>query len=124
MSATQTVHDYYEALRRGEPLYPYFAERDDVVKFGVSETLTGYDEVAEGLREQSRRTDEWTVQSRQLRVAEQEGFAWFSDTVTLEWLDTVDEAEYAYETRWSGTLVNQNDEWLFVNMHVSAAQER
>lgn len=124
MSATQTVHDYYEALRRGEPLYPYFAERNDVVKFGVSETLSGYDEIAEGLREQSRRTEDWTVKSRRLQVSEEEAFAWFSDTVTLEWTDTVDDEEFSDTTRWSGTLLNQDGEWVFVGLHVSAPQDR
>lgn len=124
MSATQTVHDYYEALRRGEPLYPYFAERNDVVKFGVSETLSGYDEIAEGLRDQSRRTEDWTVKSRRLQVSEEEAFAWFSDTVTLEWTDTVDDEEFSDTTRWSGTLLNQDGEWVFVGLHVSAPQDR
>ncbi|MFC6726001.1 nuclear transport factor 2 family protein [Halobium palmae] len=86
-SAESTVRDYYEVLRRGEPLYPYFAERDDVVKFGIGERLTGYDEVAEGLREQSRTTEDWTVDSRRLVVVERDDCAWFSDDVGMAWRD-------------------------------------
>ena len=120
MSAEATVTDYYEALRRGEPLYPYFLEHPDVVKFGVGERLAGYDEVAEGLREQSRRTDDWTVESDALRVVERDDHAWFSDDVFMSWTDTVADRERAFETRWSGTLELVGEEWLFAGMHVSA----
>jgi len=126
MNAADTIREYYEALRRGEPLYPYFAERPDVVKFGVGERLVGYDAVAEGLREQTRTTDDWTVESQDLRVTERDGYAYFSDTVFLSWLDREADHEYALSTRWSGAMerraVGEDDEeaeWLFVGMHVS-----
>ncbi|WP_251330541.1 nuclear transport factor 2 family protein [Haloplanus pelagicus] len=119
MDATGTIQEYYEALRRGEPLYPYFAERPDVVKFGIGERLVGYDAVAEGLREQTRTTEDWTVESRDLRVTERDGFAYFSDAVFMSWTDREADHEFAPETRWSGTLERLGDEWLFVGMHVS-----
>jgi hypothetical protein len=124
MNAEATVEDYYEALRRGEPLYPYFAERPDVVKVGVGERLVGYDAVAEGLREQTRTTTDWTVESGDLRVTERDGYAWFSDVVSLSWTDCAADRASAFETRWSGTLERRagedETEWLFVGMHVSA----
>jgi len=127
MNATETIRDYYEALRRGEPLYPYFAEQPDVVKFGVGERLVGYDAVAEGLREQTRTTDDWTVESDALRVTERDGYAYFSDSVFMSWTDRETDHEYAFTTRWSGTLerralgddAEDEWEWLFVGMHVS-----
>ncbi|AXG10711.1 nuclear transport factor 2 family protein [Haloplanus rubicundus] len=126
MNAAATIRDYYEALRRGEPLYPYFAERPDVVKFGVGERLVGYDAIAEGLREQTRTTEDWTVESDDLRVTERDGYAYFSDSVFMSWTDREVDHEYALTTRWSGTMerraVGDEDdeaEWLFVGMHVS-----
>ncbi|QIB74855.1 hypothetical protein GL213_06205 [Halogeometricum borinquense] len=132
MSARATVEDYYEALRRGEPLYPYFAEEADAVKFGVGETLVGYDDIAEGLREQTRTTTDWTVESDALRVVERESHAAFADSVRMAWTDTEREIEYDFDTRWSGTLERRptdddpnrdetTDEWIFVGMHVSVA---
>jgi hypothetical protein len=121
MSAEAMVRDYYEALRRGEPLYPYFAERPDVVKFGVGERLDGYDGIAEGLREQSRITDDWTVESHDLRVTERDDWGWFADEVRMAWSQRG--TDYDFETRWSGTLERRSDEWLFVGMHVSAPVE-
>lgn len=122
MSAAGTVRDYYEALRRGEPLYPYFAEHPDVVKFGVGERLTGYDAVAEGLREQTRVTTDWRVESSALRVVERDTHAAFSDDVFMAWHDTEADHDYAFDTRWSGTLERRgDDEWAFVGMHVSVA---
>ena len=125
MSATDAVREYYESLRRGEPLYPYFAEGEDVVKFGVSETLVGYDAVAEGLREQSRTTSDWTVESADLRVhATGSGdVAAFADSVRLEWTDEGDGERRAFDTRWSGTLTRSDGEWLFAGMHVSVARD-
>lgn len=64
MSAEETVLDYYEALRRGEPLYSYFAEDADTWKAAISAEHEGYDAVAEALREQTRVTGDWTVESR------------------------------------------------------------
>lgn len=132
-SAEATLRDYYEALRRGEPLYPYFAERSDVVKVGVGERLVGYDAVAEGLREQTRTTDEWTVESHERRVTERDECAWFSDRVRMGWRNVETGDRHDFDTRWSGTLARRmaldgggnesSDEWLFVGMHVSAAVE-
>ncbi|MFB6101087.1 MAG: nuclear transport factor 2 family protein [Haloplanus sp.] len=121
MNAAETIREYYETLRRGEPLYPYFAERPDVVKFGVGERLVGYDAVAEGLRDQTRTTDDWAVESQDLRVTERDGYAYFSDSVFMSWVDCAADHEYALSTRWSGTLERRagDDEWLFVGMHVS-----
>jgi hypothetical protein len=134
MSARDTVEDYYEALRRGEPLYPYFAESSDAVKFGVGETLVGYDAIAEGLREQTRTTEEWTVESGALRTVERTDYAAFSDSVFLSWTDVEAGREHAFDTRWSGTLERRPTtddpnpdpdeyEWLFLGMHVSTAEE-
>jgi hypothetical protein len=120
MGVEETVREYYGTLRRGEPLYPFFAERSDVVKFGIGERLTGYDEIATGLREQTRTTENWTVESRNLRATERERHGWFSDDVRMAWRDVSADREYDFQTRWSGTLEAQDDgEWAFVGMHVS-----
>ncbi|MGM0592044.1 MAG: nuclear transport factor 2 family protein [Halobacteriota archaeon] len=127
MTARETIRQYYESLRRGEPLYPYFLEHPDVVKFGVGERLTGYEAIGEGLREQTRTTDEWSVESTDLRVVERPTHAWFSDDVSLSWSNLHADREYEFETRWSGTLEPQpgggpsdeDTEWVFVGMHVS-----
>ena len=128
MSARETVLDYYEALRRGEPLDPYFAERPDVVKVGVFSRRVGHDAVAEGLREQGRTTDDWTVDSHDLRVQETDAYARFTDRVDLAWRDTADGASYAFETRWSGVLdpreAKHGVEWRFLDIHVSAPHDR
>src|SRR6056297_2518559 len=103
MDATETVEDYYRALREGDPLPPYFVEREDVVKFGVSERLAGYDAVAAGLREQTRTTRDWRVDSRRLQVSPRESVAWFSDDVGLAWTDAAG-TRRSFDTRWSGVL--------------------
>ena len=123
VSARETVLDYYEALRRGEPLESYFLDDSDVVKVGVGERLVGYEAVAEGLREQTRTTESWTVESDALRTIERDGFATFSDLVRLAWTDTEADREYDFETRWSGSLERHGEEWLFAGMHVSVARE-
>jgi hypothetical protein len=122
MTAEDTVRDYYEALRRGEPLYPYVAERDNAWKGAISTTYRGYDAIAEALREQTRTTDEWTVESTALQVADGDGFATFADDVELAWTDTTTGTRHGFDTRWSGTLVPVGDdpEWQFVQLHVSA----
>jgi hypothetical protein len=120
MDAEGRIRDYYRTLREGRPLHPFFAGDPSVVKFGITERLTGYDEVAAGLREQTRTTEGWTVESRDLRVVERGEHAWFSDDVFLAWTDLPADREYAYESRWSGTLERRDGEWLFVGMHVSA----
>lgn len=130
MSARETVLDYYEALRRGEPLAPYFAERSDVVKVGVFSRTVGFDDVAEALREQTRTTADWTVESRDLRVTTSpaDDSAWFNDHVELSWRDASRETSYAFETRWSGVLEPRGEgdarEWVFATMHVSAPHQR
>jgi hypothetical protein len=132
MSAERTVLDYYDALRSGDPLPPYFAEEPGAVKFGISERLDGYEEIASGLREQTETTSDWTVESRALVVAERERTARFADDVRMAW--TTDEGErHDFETRWSGCLERRNgadvaegdgdDDWRFVSMHVSVARD-
>jgi hypothetical protein len=122
MDATGAILAYYDALRAGDQLGPFFADDDATVKFGISETLRGHDAVASGLREQSQTTANWTVDSRDLAVGEREGWAWFSDDVFLAWTDTERRIRYEFETRWSGTL-EEDDSWQFVAMHVSTARE-
>lgn len=104
MTAEDVVREYYEALRRGEPLSPYFLEVEAATKFGISEALFGYDEVAEALREQSRTTVDWTVESRSLLVREHGDHATFADEGTLEWTDRETDERHSFETRWSGAL--------------------
>jgi len=115
------VRDYYGALRDGDPLAPYFADRETTVKFGISETLTGGDDVGEGLREQTATTTDWHVDSRNL-VADSHGdVAWFADDVFLAWTDTDRGIRFEFDTRWSGTLVAE-DGWQFAGMHVSTTE--
>lgn len=127
VSVRDTVCDYYEALRRGEPLAPFFSERATVSKVGVFSRHVGYDAVAEELREQNRTTTDWEVESRDLRVVDRETHAWFDDVVALAWEETSSGRRHAYETRWTGTLEPRgdgdadDDDWTFVGMHVSAA---
>lgn len=125
--AETTVREYYEALREGEPLVPFFAADESLVKFGISERLVGYEAVAEGLREQTRESEDWTVTSSDLRVTERDRHAWFSDDVHMAWTDTDTDTETGtrreFDTRWSGTLEKRDGEWLFVGMHVSAPQQ-
>ncbi|MFD1598891.1 nuclear transport factor 2 family protein [Halobellus rarus] len=133
-SATSTaegrIREYYETLRDEEPLYPFFAEDQTVVKFGITEKLTGYEEIETGLREQTATTEDWTVDSRDLRVVERGDHAWFSDDVRMEWHDIDEDRGRAFDSRWSGTLERREGEesdtsaeWLFVGMHVSAVPE-
>jgi len=42
MDADATIHAYYDALRNGEELHPYFTADDALVKVGISERLVGY----------------------------------------------------------------------------------
>lgn len=119
MDAEGTIEEYYERLRRGDALYPYFVDRPGVVKFGVGERLVGYDAIEEGLRTQTRTTEDWTVESQALRVSERGDHAHFSDSVFMSWTDTARDHEYALATRWSGTLERIDGDWLFVGMHVS-----
>lgn len=121
-TAWETIQTYYDALRQGEPLYPFFAESDSVVKVGISERLTGYAAIAEGLREQTATTRDWTVDSHDLRVVDRDCHAWFGDDVTLAWLETATGTRHRFDSRWSGTLESR-DGWVFVGMHVSAPHE-
>jgi hypothetical protein len=120
----EVVREYYDALRAGEPLAPFFesADRDGetVVKFGISETLRG-EAVAEGLREQTATTADWRVDSRELAVVDGDDWASFTDEVFLAWTDTERRIRYEFDTRWSGALRRRTDGWRFVAMHVSTA---
>lgn len=121
MDAAATVGTYYDALRDGEPLAPFFAAEADPVKFGLGEALDGAEAVREGLREQTRTTTDWTVESRDLRVTERDRHAWFADEVHMAWTDTEAGVRRAFDTRWSGTLERRDDAWRFVGMHVSCS---
>ena len=121
-TAEGTVRNYYESLRNGEPLTPYFAGGEETFKFGITERLFGYDEVEKALTEQTRTTENWTVGSHGLSVAERDEHAWFRDTVRMAWEDTQKERSYDFVTRWSGTL-EKHEGWVFVGMHVSAEPE-
>lgn len=127
MDAREQIESYYDALRAGEPLDPYFADEragdDDPVKFGISERLVGADEIRAGLRRQTETTTDWAVTSRALRVAERDRHAWFSDDVSMAWTDAATGERRAFETRWSGALERRGGEWRFVGMHVSTADE-
>lgn len=145
MTPEETIRAYYDALRAGEPLAPFFAERSDLVKFGISERLEGFEAVSSGLREQTRTTADWTVESRRLRVGRRGSVAWFSDEVAMAWTDTEAGERRSFETRWSGTMERRRgggdgrhdpagadgdadgadgvERWCFVGMHVSAPRD-
>ncbi|MCU4799130.1 nuclear transport factor 2 family protein [Halobacteria archaeon HArc-gm2] len=128
-SARETVRAYYDALRNGDPLGPFFADDEDLVKFGISERLVGGEAVADGLREQTETTSGWTVDSRALRVTERDDHAWFSDEVFVGWTGSDPPIRFEFETRWSGTLERRggaddpavDGDWRVVGMHVSTA---
>lgn len=120
---TETVRDYYEALRRGEPLDPYFHEHEATAKVGVSEHLVGHEAVAEGLREQTRVTTDWEIESTDLTAGRRGDTGWFFDRVEMAWTQSGD--RLTFDTRWSGALVRRvgsgvEDEWPLVELHVSA----
>lgn len=133
MDAADTIRSYYDALRAGEPLGPFFAGEqpgdDPVVKFGVSERLVGTESIREALHEQTTTTADWEVTSHALRTTARERHAWFSDAVDMRWRDTEQGIRYEFDTRWSGTLERRDEEadgdtdWRFVGMHVSTAGE-
>ena len=127
MDAAATVNAYYDALRSGEPLAPFFA-RDATAKFGIGEELYAFDGIEAGLTAQTETTDGWRVQSDRLLVTEREGYAWFSDEVVMAWRDLERGMDREFDTRWSGTLERRPDAesapqidtpWRFVAMHVS-----
>ena len=124
MDADRFVRDYYEALRRGEPLDTYFQQGPDIVKIGVFSHRLGGEAVAEALRDQTARTEDWAVESRDLRTFSRDGFAHFVDDVRLVWTDTRRDHRHDVETRWTGLVEPQGEEPLFVSMHVSAVVER
>lgn len=119
MDAAGTVRDYYDAVRAGEPLHSFFHRDEHTVKFGVGETLAGYESVAEGLRAQTATTTGWEIVSRDLAVGEAEASAWFADDVFMGWTDTEANVRYEFDTRWSGSMLRVDDEWRFTGMHVS-----
>jgi hypothetical protein len=119
--AADYIRAYYDALRAGDPLAPYFADEETTVKFGISETLDGGDAVRAGLRGQTVTTRDWHVDSRNLVVDSQGDVAWFADDVFLAWTDTGRGIRFEFDTRWSGTLVI-DEGWQFVGMHVSTAE--
>lgn len=120
MTPEETTRAYYDALRAGDPLAPFFVESPSTVKVGISERLVGYAEVARGLREQTRTTEDWTVESHDLHVVERDGGAAVADRVTMSWYDTEAFADREFETRWSGTLLSTDEGWAFAGLHVSA----
>lgn len=131
MDAESTVLAYYDALRAGDPLYPFFAREESTVKFGIGERLTGFDEIRDGLAEQTETTEAWNVESEALVATERDEHAWFSDDVFMAWTDTERGIRYEFDTRWSGTLERREGagdraegpaaetDWRFVGMHVS-----
>jgi hypothetical protein len=133
MNAEATVRGYYDSLRNGEPLHPYFLESDRTVKFGVGERLTGYEAVSSGLRDQTANTNGWEVRSDRLLVEERGDAGWFSDDVFMGWTDTSANVRYEFDTRWSGTMLRVGEEerdaeadpgpgrWRFAGMHVSVS---
>lgn len=123
MTPTATIKEYYEALRTGDPLYPFFHPEDTLTKFGISESLTGYEEVQAGLQHQTDTTTDWRVTSKDLRVTEKAQCAWFSDQVTMAWRNTEADTDHEFETRWTGTLRHTADDWRFVLMHVSTPRQ-
>jgi hypothetical protein len=122
-TAAETIESYYDALRAGDPLGPFFADAPGMVKFGVGETLVGADDIVAGLRDQTETTTDWTVESRNLTVTERDDHAWFSDDVLLAWTDADSGTGHEFETRWSGTLELADGDWQFVAMHVSTPHE-
>lgn len=126
-SAAAFVRAYYDALEGGDPLGPFFADGPGVVKFGLSERLEGGEAVAAGLSDQTRRTRDWAVESRDLTVTERDGHAWFADRVSMGWTDAERGIRFEFDTRWSGAMertdvTTDRPPWLFVGMHVSTAE--
>ncbi|MFB6168894.1 MAG: hypothetical protein ABEJ43_08615 [Haloferacaceae archaeon] len=115
------VRDYYEALRRGEPLDPYFAERPETVKIGVFSRQVGGESVAEALRDQTAGTEDWVVESRDLRAFARDGVGHFVDDVRLAWTDARTDRRHDFDTRWTGLAESRAGEPVFVSMHVSAS---
>lgn len=126
MDAEATVRAYYDALREGEPIFPFFAREETTVKFGISERLTGYDAVRDGLTEQTETTGGWVVDSKRLCVYEYDDHAQFSDDCFMAWTDHERGIRYEFDSRWSGALEYRptapddvETPWRFLGMHVS-----
>jgi hypothetical protein len=122
MDVEAFVRDYYEALRRGEPLDPYFAERPETVKVGVFSRVVGGDAVAESLRDQTARTTDWRVESRGLETFPRDACGHFVDAVGLAWTDARADRRHAFDTRWTG-VVEGGDDPRFLSVHVSAPRD-
>jgi hypothetical protein len=122
-TAETFLRTYYDALRAGDPLAPFFADEPETVKFGISEALRGGEAVAEGLREQTATTTDWEIESHNLVADEPDGGAYFTDEVFMAWTDTEKRVRYEFETRWSGTLERLQAGWQFVGMHVSTSDQ-
>lgn len=120
MGAAETVREYYDALRDGDPLSPFFLEAETTVKFGLGERLDGYESVAAGLREQTETTRGWSIDSRDLVVVDRGCHAWFSDAVVMAWTDAETGERDEFDSRWSGVLERTEGGWRFATMHVSA----
>ena len=123
MSVRERICEYYEALRSEEPLAPFFAVEPAPVKFGVHERLRGHDAIASALADQSRTTTEWCVDSHDLTAYQTDGVGWFVDAVELGWTSSETGVRYEFDTRWSGTLIQEQDSWRFVTMHVSVGYD-
>ena len=102
MTPEETVRAYYDALRAGEVLAPFFVESPATVKVGISERLVGYAEIVNALREQTRTTEDWSVRSHDLQVVERDGGAAVADAVSLSWYDA---EAFAEEVAGSGIRV-------------------
>ncbi|MFC5972998.1 nuclear transport factor 2 family protein [Halomarina salina] len=136
MTVAATIEAYYDALRAGDPLAPFFLDSPDAAKFGLSERLDGHDAIADGLRDQTETTREWVVESSDLVTGQQDDTAWFADSVFMGWTDVERGIRFEFDTRWSGTLVRVDDEssepdesdgsaphdWRFAAMHVSTTE--
>lgn len=117
-TAEATIREYYGALRAGEPIHPFFADAGPIVKVGIGDRMVGAGAVAEGLREQTRTTTGWVVESRDLHVGTvgpdagsndivddpETAFAWFGDEVFMGWTDTERNIRFEFDTRWSGAM--------------------
>lgn len=123
MTVEQTLESYYDSLRDGAPLEPYFSREIHPVKFGISEELDGYEDIAKGLRAQTRTTTDWEITSHNLQTDSKEGIGWFSDLVAMQWRNIEEDRMIRWNTRWSGTLLEEDSGWTFVRMHVSAAED-
>lgn len=136
--AADTVRSYYDGLRAGEALAPYFSDGETTVKFGIGEALFGAGEVANALGEQTATTTDWTVESTNLVVDERDSFATFADEVLLAWTSGETGERQRYDSRWSGTLVPRDPAagdlttteddatpaWQFTLMHVSTTPDQ